>query len=114
MAEATASLHAPPTPRSRVTLPATTESRPVRIALIWFTVLVLAVFLVLPLLTVFVQALGMGLGAALATFQDQDAISAILLTLLVAAIAVPCNIIFGIAAAWAIAKYKFTGRAFLI
>jgi sulfate transport system permease protein len=56
----------------------------------------------------------MGLGPALATFQDPDAIAAIKLTLLVAAIAVPCNLVFGVAAAWCIAKYRFRGRALLI
>ena len=91
-----------------------TESPTVQIVLIALSVLVLAVFLVLPLLAVFVQALALGLGPALATFQDPDAIAAILLTLLVAAIAVPCNLVFGVAAAWAIAKYRFPGRAFLI
>jgi sulfate transport system permease protein len=91
-----------------------TESRRVRFALIGLTVFVLAVFLVLPLVAVFAQALQLGLGAALATFQDPDAISAILLTLFIAAVAVPCNLVFGVAAAWAIAKYRFPGRAFLI
>ncbi len=94
--------------------PATTESRPVQVLLIGLTVLVLAVFLVAPLATVFVQALGMGIGPALATLGNPEALSAILLTLLVAAIAVPCNLVFGIAAAWAIAKYRFPGRTFLI
>jgi sulfate transport system permease protein len=92
----------------------TTESRWVRVSLIAFTVAVLALFLVVPLISVFVQALQMGLGTALATFADPDAVAAILLTLLVAAIAVPCNLVFGIAAAWAIAKFRFPGRAFLI
>ncbi|MBX3580486.1 MAG: sulfate ABC transporter permease subunit CysW [Rhizobiaceae bacterium] len=91
-----------------------TEPPAVRYLLIGLSILVLAVFLVLPLVTVFVQALQMGLWQALATFSDPDAISAILLTLLVAAIAVPCNLVFGIAAAWAIAKYRFPGRSFLI
>lgn len=91
-----------------------TEARPVRVMLIALSVLVLSFFLVAPLLAVFVQALGMGLGQALATFQDPDAIAAIKLTLLVAAVAVPCNLVFGIAAAWTIAKYRFPGRAFLI
>lgn len=91
-----------------------TETPRVRYALIALTVAVLAIFLVLPLVAVFVQALGLGLGAALQTFQDPDAISAILLTLFIAAVAVPCNLVFGIAAAWAIAKYRFPGRAFLI
>jgi len=91
-----------------------TEARSVRFTLIALSVITLALFLVVPLLAVFVQALGLGLGPALATFQDPDAIAAIKLTLLVAAIAVPCNLVFGIAAAWAIAKYRFPGRAFLI
>jgi sulfate transport system permease protein len=91
-----------------------TETRPVRYTLIALSVLLLSFFLVVPLLGVFVQAFGMGLGQALATFRDPDAIAAIKLTLLVAAIAVPCNLIFGVAAAWAIAKYRFPGRAFLI
>lgn len=93
---------------------AVTESLSVRVTLIGFTVVVLALFLVLPLVIIFVNALAMGLDAALATFRDEDAVSAILLTLLVAAITVPCNLIFGIAAAWAIAKHRFPGRAFLI
>lgn len=91
-----------------------TETRPVRVVLIVLSVLFLAVFLVAPLLTVFVQALSMGLGPALATFSDPEAIAAIKLTLLVAAIAVPCNLVFGVAAAWCIAKYRFPGRALLI
>jgi sulfate transport system permease protein len=91
-----------------------TEPVYVRVALIAFVVILLALFLVVPLVAVFVQALSLGLGAALSTFGDPDAISAIGLTLLVAAIAVPCNLVFGIAAAWAIAKFRFPGRAFLI
>jgi sulfate/thiosulfate transport system permease protein len=91
-----------------------TEARPVRLTLIALSVVVLALFLIAPLLTVFVQALSMGLGPALATFSDPEAIAAIKLTLLVAAIAVPCNLVFGVAAAWAIAKYRFRGRALLI
>src|SRR5690606_17293731 len=91
-----------------------TEARPVRIVLIALTVAILALFLVLPLLAVFAQALAMGLGAALDTFSDPDARAAVRLTLLVAAVAVPCNLVFGIAAAWAIAKYRFPGRSFLI
>jgi sulfate transport system permease protein len=75
---------------------------------------VLGFFLLLPLVTVFVQAFGLGIGPALATFRDADAIAAISLTLLVAAIAVPFNVVFGIAAAWAIAKHRFKGRALLI
>ena len=106
MAEAALTLRAARSP--------VTEARPIQFTLIMLSVLVLVFFLVAPLLAVFVQAFGAGLGQALATFQDPDAIAAIKLTLLVAAIAVPCNLVFGIAAAWAIAKYRFPGRAFLI
>jgi sulfate transport system permease protein len=100
-------------PRARFRSP-TTESTTVQFVLIALTVVILALFLVVPLLTVFTQALSMGIGPALATLSDSEAISAIQLTLLVAAIAVPCNLIFGIAAAWAIAKFRFPGRTFLI
>lgn len=98
----------------RANISPVTETMPVRVALIGLTIAVLAIFLVMPLLAVFVQALSLGIGPALSTFQDPEAISAILLTLLVAAIAVPCNLVFGVAAAWAIAKYRFRGRTFLI
>ena len=91
-----------------------TEPTYVKAGLITLVVLVLGLFLVVPLVAVFVQALSLGIGPALSTFGDEDAIAAILLTLLVAAIAVPCNLVFGIAAAWAIAKFRFPGRAFLI
>jgi len=100
--------------RKRLTVSPVTETQPVRILLIGLTVAILGLFLVLPLLAIFAQALQMGLGAAFATFKDPDAMAAVRLTLLVAAIAVPCNLVFGIAAAWAIAKYRFPGRAFLI
>ncbi len=98
-----------PRPRSPVA-----EAPWVRAALIAFVVAVLAFFLALPLAIVFVQAFGLGLEGMLSTFSDEDAISAILLTLLVAAVAVPLNVVFGIAAAWAIAKHRFRGRALLI
>ncbi|MGV3633881.1 MAG: sulfate ABC transporter permease subunit CysW [Pseudorhodoplanes sp.] len=91
-----------------------TEARPVRVTLIVLSVVALAIFLIAPLITVFAQALSLGLGPALATFKDPDAVAAIELTLLVAAIAVPCNLVFGVAAAWCIAKYRFPGRALLI
>jgi sulfate transport system permease protein len=91
-----------------------TETRPVRTTLIVLSVVVMVLFLIAPLIAVFAQALSLGLGPALATFKDPDAISAIKLTLLVAAIAVPCNLVFGIAAAWCIAKFRFPGRALLI
>jgi sulfate transport system permease protein len=112
MADATVQLPATARP-SHVRSPVT-EAPWVRYLLIALSVLVLGFFLLLPLVTVFVQAFGLGIGPALATFRDADAIAAISLTLLVAAIAVPFNVVFGIAAAWAIAKHRFKGRALLI
>ncbi|HEX5078371.1 MAG TPA: sulfate ABC transporter permease subunit CysW [Geminicoccaceae bacterium] len=73
----------------------------------------LGVFLLLPLLAVFVEALRQGLGAYLAGVTEPDALAAIRLTLLVAAIAVPTNVLFGVAAAWAVAKFEFKGKSLL-
>jgi sulfate transport system permease protein len=70
-------------------------------------------FLVLPLAAVFTEALRKGVDAYLEAFKEPDAWSAIRLTLLMAAISVPLNLVFGVAAAWAIAKYEFRGKAFL-
>ncbi|MGE4305059.1 MAG: sulfate ABC transporter permease subunit CysW [Novosphingobium sp.] len=74
----------------------------------------IALFLVLPLVSVFVAALQKGFGAYGAALVDPDALSAIRLTLLVAAIAVPLNIVFGVLAAWSIAKFDFPGKSLLI
>jgi len=74
----------------------------------------LFIFLLVPLLTVFVSALQNALGPYFATFGDPAAFAAIQLTLMVAAIAVPANLIFGICAAWAIAKFDFSGKSLLI
>jgi sulfate transport system permease protein len=73
----------------------------------------LMLFLVLPLVVVFSEALAKGWGHVIQTLADSDTLSAIRLTLVVAAIAVPLNVVFGIAAAWAIAKFEFRGKAFL-
>ena len=70
-------------------------------------------FLVLPLVIVFVEALSRGVETYLAAFDDNDTRSAIRLTLLVAAIAVPLNLVFGVSAAWAIAKFDFPGKSLL-
>ena len=94
--------------------PVTTEPRWVRWALTIGVLGLLAVMLLAPLASVFAETLRDGIGAALATFGNPDARSAIWLTLIVAAIAVPLNAVFGIAAAWAIAKFDFRGKAFLI
>lgn len=85
-----------------------------RLLLIALAVLFLAVFLILPVVVVFSEALRKGLSIYLATFADPDAQAAIRLTLLVAAIAVPLNTVFGIAASWAIAKFEFAGKSLLI
>lgn len=72
-----------------------------------------AVFLLLPLVAVFVEAFRKGWETYLAALLEPDALSAIQLTLIAAAIAVPLNLIFGVSAAWAIAKYQFRGKALL-
>jgi sulfate/thiosulfate transport system permease protein len=92
-----------------------TADRPaVRTLLITSALAFLGLFLLVPLLAVFVEALRQGLGAYLAGITEPDALAAIRLTLLVAAIAVPLNLIFGIAAAWATAKFEFAGKSLLI
>lgn len=74
----------------------------------------LGFFLALPLAAVFAEALRQGLRAYFAAFTSADALSAIKLTLTTAAIAVPANLVFGVAAAWAIAKFEFRGKSVLI
>ena len=92
----------------------TEESRPARIALIAVALVGLGILVLAPLAVVFAEALAKGAGAAIASLGNRDAQSAIRLTLMVAAIAVPLNAIFGIAAAWTITKFDFRGKAFLI
>ncbi|AGT08008.1 sulfate ABC transporter permease subunit CysW [Paracoccus aminophilus] len=94
--------------------PVTNESRPVRITLIVVSLFLLAVLVVAPLLVVFAEALAKGTQAAIASLSQPDARSAVRLTLLVAAITVPLNAVFGVAAAWTITKFDFKGKAFLI
>jgi sulfate transport system permease protein len=74
----------------------------------------LTLFLFVPLAAVFLEALGKGLDAYVRAVSDPDALAAIRLTLLAAAIAVPLNLVFGVAAAWAIAKFEFPGRSVLV
>jgi sulfate transport system permease protein len=93
---------------------ATTESMAVRWVLIGITLLFLGIFLFLPLAVVFTQAFEKGRAAYLDTLREPDALSAIRLTLLAAGIAVPLNLVFGIAAAWAIGKFEFVGKGLLI
>lgn len=92
----------------------TTEPKAVRIVLIAVTLLFLTLVLLLPLITVFVQAFRKGAEVYFASLHDKDALSAVRLTLLTAAIAVPLNTIFGVAAAWAITKFRFRGKNFLV
>jgi sulfate/thiosulfate transport system permease protein len=92
----------------------TSEPAGVRWALILLGLAFMALFIVLPLVAVFSEAFRQGWGAFWQALQQPDAQSAIRLTLLVAAIAVPLNVVFGIAASWAIAKFEFKGKAFLI
>src|SRR5439155_13132875 len=91
-----------------------TEPRAVRIVIITLAVLFLSVFVVLPLVIVFAQAFSKGILAYLAALAEPEALSAIKLTLLVAAISVGLNLAFGLVAAWAIAKFEFRGKTFLI
>ena len=93
---------------------ATEESPWVRWTLIAVSVGFLSLFLFVPLAAVFAEALRKGWGAYLASFADPCCLSAIRLTLLVTAIAVPLNLVFGLAASWAIAKFEFAGKSFLI
>jgi len=85
----------------------------VRWLLIGLALAFMLLFLVLPLAAVFAEALRKGFGAYLEGLREPDAWSAIQLTLLTAVIAVPLNLVFGVAAAWCIAKYEFRGKAFL-
>ncbi|MDP4024756.1 sulfate ABC transporter permease subunit CysW [Methylobacterium sp. NEAU 140] len=94
--------------------PATGEGPGVRALLIGIAVVFLGLFLVLPLFAVFAQAFSRGIDAYLDAFREPDAWSAIRLTLTVAAIAVPFNLVFGIAASWSIAKFEFPGKSLLI
>jgi sulfate transport system permease protein len=93
---------------------ATTEPPAIRRLLIGIALAFMALFLVLPLVAVFVEAFRAGLSTYLTAFDDPDARAAIRLTLLVAVIAVPLNLVFGVAAAWAIAKFSFRGKSLLI
>jgi sulfate transport system permease protein len=88
--------------------------RPVILALLGIAVAYVGVMLLLPLAAVFVEALANGWEAAEAAIVEPDALAAVRLTLLVAAISVPCNLIFGISSAWLIAKHDFRGKEFLL
>ena len=91
----------------------TTESPAVRWLLTALALGFMGLFLVLPLAAVFVEALKSGWAAYWSALEDPDALAAIRLTVVTAAIAVPLNLVFGVAAAWCIAKFEFRGKAFL-
>src|ERR1039457_2623042 len=92
----------------------TAEPPFVRWLLIGVALLFLGLFLVVPLAAVFVEAFAKGVGYYFHTFNDANTLSAIKLTFITAAIAVPLNCVFGVAAAWAIAKFDFRGKTVLI
>lgn len=98
----------------RVATAATSESAAVRGILIGLAVGFLALFIFLPLAIVFSQAFAKGVGVYWASLHTPDALAAIRLTLLAAGIAVPLNVVFGVAAAWAIGKFDFVGKSVLI
>ncbi|MDR0243182.1 MAG: sulfate ABC transporter permease subunit CysW [Burkholderia sp.] len=112
--EATVVLKTPsPAVRAAKRLDPVSESRVVRWLLTGIALAFLAFFLVVPLAAVFVEALRKGVGFYLESLADPDAWSAIKLTLTVAVIAVPLNLVFGVCASWAIAKFEFRGKALL-
>lgn len=98
----------------RPTTEAITEPRWVRWTLVGITLGFLGLFLLLPLLVVFVEAFAQGWAAYVRAIDDPDTLSAIRMTLLTAVVAVPVNTFFGILAAWAIAKFQFFGKSVLI
>lgn len=92
----------------------TAEPRWVRLVLLGVAATYLTVFLFLPLAAVIVEALRKGFGPYFAALVEPDALASIRLTLLAAAIAVPLNVVFGLAASWAIARFEFKGKSVLI
>ena len=91
-----------------------TEPLSAKILLMGMAAVYLTLIIVLPLVSVLIEAFRNGVDAYFEALKEKDALAAIRLTLLVAAIAVPLNLVFGVAASWAIAKFDFKGKAFLI
>lgn len=104
----------PESVRPRHTASAITEPRWVQVLLILLALAFLLGFLFLPLLLVFVEALRAGVPTFVSAITEADTLSAIRLTLLVTAIVVPLNLVFGIAAAWAVSKHEFPGKRLLV
>jgi sulfate transport system permease protein len=92
----------------------TTESRRVQVLLISLALAFMLLFVLLPLIAVFVEAFRKGAALYFEALREPDALAAIKLTLLIAAISVPLNLVFGVAAAWSIAKFEFRGKQWLI
>ena len=86
---------------------------PLRMSLVAVVMLFLGLFLAAPLVAVFSEALRKGIGTYTAALTDPAALAAVRLTLVTAAVVIPLNLVFGIAAAWAVAKFRFRGKAFL-
>ena len=105
---------AAPRPATAGFRPPTGETALVRRGLILAALGFLALFLFLPLVIVFAEAFSKGVGAWWEAVSEPDAVAAMRLTLLTAAIAVPVNLVFGVAAAWAVAKFEFRGKSLLI
>ena len=93
---------------------ATTEPRWVRVTLITLALAFMTVFLFVPLVTVFYEALRKGLAVYVAAIVDPDALSAVKLTLIATGISVPLNLVFGVAAAWCLTKFDFRGKNLLL
>jgi sulfate transport system permease protein len=106
----TSTMHIPVPRRTRQDL---TEPPMIRWTIITIVLAFLTLFLLVPLATVFTAAFANGIAAYAAAVREPDALAALRLTLLVAAIAIPCNLVFGVAAGWAIAKFEFRGKSLL-
>jgi sulfate transport system permease protein len=106
-------IYTPQRIKSRV-VRVSTEPFGVRFAIVAAALAFLGLFIVLPLITVFVQAFSKGLSTYFDALTDPDALSAIRLTLIVAFASVTLNLVFGIAAAWAITKFRFAGKTLLV
>jgi sulfate transport system permease protein len=110
----TISLRLSPASPAAVRSKALIEPRPVRWLLIAIALAFLGLFLLIPIVAIFVEAFRKGAGAYAAALIEPDALAAVRLTVLTAAVAVPLNVIFGISAAWCITKFKFRGKNLLI
>ncbi|MCY2928523.1 MAG: sulfate ABC transporter permease subunit CysW [Planctomycetota bacterium] len=105
---------APAAAQTPLRRPATADPLWARVILIGVAVVFLSLLLLAPLAAVFVEAFRKGVGVYLAAFREPAAAAAIRLTLLTAAIAVPANVVFGLAASWAIARFQFVGKSLLL